>query len=347
MIRLNRPSVFNQGGPEKVGTSVFGGMGSGIVGGEPQMPYFDKNMVIQGMPGPVMNAQATPARPPSPAMGGLMQDVAAMPAAASPSMPSVFAAQPQDIPMSDAAMQTGFLAGQGMPSVKKPSVFDRIGEFINSPEGRMALIASAGATMQGGLGAGITAGLGAYNQYGQQQAQMDAQNRRLDQGDRGLEIDQQRADVDAVRADAQIKNLAVQAGLDVAKLQEAIRKNKSGEALDAAELEALQWYREQQVRLGDQNAALTASGQQIDIFKHTTPSASTAMTQDRTDNRYFNPPAPAITTTTSTKTKAEDGAEVTTATRSALPRITTQEAYDRLPRGAKYMDSQGNQATKR
>jgi hypothetical protein len=346
MIRLNRPSVFNQGGPERVGASVFGSAGSGIVGGEPSMPYFDKNMVIQGMPGPVMNAQATPARPPSPAMGGLMNEVAAMPAPASPSptAPSVFAMQPQDMPMSDAAMQTGFL-GASVPQVAKPkSVFE---QFISSPAGIQALLASAGATMQGGLGAGIQAGLGAYNQYGQQQAQMDAQNRRLDQGDRGLEIDQQRADIDAIATDAKIKNLAVQAGIDVAKLQEAIRKNKTGEALDAAELEALQWYRQNQLQIDQQRNAITMRGQDIDLQKWNTPSASTVFAQDRTDNRYFNPPAPAITTTTSTKTKSEDGAETTTATRSALPRITTQEAYDRLPRGAKYMDSQGNQATKR
>ena len=344
MIRLNRSSVFNQGGPEKVGSSVFGGnpglpgIISGYGGGTTNTP-----MQPPMYEGPV---SATPSRGPSPAMGGLLNEVAAMPAPAAPSptAPSVFAMQPQDMPMSDAAMQTGFL-GANVPQVAKPkSVFE---QFISSPQGIQALLASAGATMQGGLGAGIQAGLGAYNQYGQQQAKVDAQNRRLDQGDRGLEIDQQRADVDALATDARIKNMAVQAGIDVAKLEEAIRKNKRGEALDAMELEALQWYRQNQIQIDQQRIGATLRGQDIDWQKHNTPSASTVFAQQATDNRYFNPPAPAITTTTSTKTTGEDGSETTTATRSALPRITTQEAYDRLPRGAKYMDSQGNQATKR
>lgn len=346
MIRLNRPSVFNQGGPEKVGASVFGGMGSGIVGGEGQMPYFDKNMVIQGMPGPVLNAQATPARPPSPAMGGLLNEVAAMPAPAAPSptAPSVFAMQPQDMPMSDAAMQTGFLSAN-VPQVAKPkSVFE---QFISSPQGIQALLASAGATMQGGLGAGIQAGLGAYNQYGQQQAQIDAQNRRLDQGDRGLDIQQQNADVDALATDAKIKDAAVRAGIDLAELQEVIRKNIANETLNARQQQIDQWYKQEQVRLGDDRNAATVRGQDIEVYKHSTPSASTTLTQDRTDNRYFNPPPPAVTTTTSTKSTAKDGTETTTATRSALPRITTMEAYQRLPAGSRYMDSMGNVATKR
>lgn len=249
MIRLNRSSVFNQGGPEKVGASVFGsnpglpGIISGYGGGTTNTP-----MQPPMYEGPV---SATPSRGPSPAMGGLLNEVAAMPAPATPSptAPSVFAMQPQDMPLSDAAMQTGFLAGQSMPSVKKPSVFDRIGDFINSPAGRQALIASAGATMQGGLGAGIQAGLGAYNQYGQQQAQIDAQNRRLDQGDRGLDIDQQRADVDALATDARIKNMAVQAGIDVAKLEEAIRKAKNGERLDELELRIDAYFKDRGIDL--------------------------------------------------------------------------------------------------
>lgn len=287
MIRSNRPSIFNAtmsgGGPAQA--SVFSGMGSpstgsGIVGGNEPMPSFGPGMVIQGMSNPVMNAQPAPTAP------------------GTAPMPSVFAAQPQDIPMSDAAMKTGFLGAQPMSPVSKPSFFDKIGDFVSSPAGVQALLASAGATMQGGLGAGITAGLGAYNQYGQQQAQMDAQNRRLDQGDRGLEIDQQRADVDAIGTDAKIQNLAVQAGIDVAKLQEVIRKNKTRETLDEEELRIDAFFKQAGVDLRylEERGRNARTGATIEAanYRHETPSASTLVAQEGAN--YRNDYKPQATT---------------------------------------------------
>lgn len=308
MIRLNRSSVFNQGGPERVGSSVFGGnpglpgIISGYGGGTTNTP-----MQPPMYEGPV---SATPARGPSPAMGGLLSEVAAMPAPAAPSptAPSVFAMQPQDMPMSDAGELTGALAGNGVPRIGKPkSVFE---QFISSPQGIQALLASAGATMQGGLGAGIQAGLGAYNQYGQQQAQMDAQNRRLDQGDRGLDIQQQDADVDAIDRNNRYQARLIELGIDVAKLEEAKRKAQAGERLDWAELKALEEDRRVRAELQIRGQNVTMRGQDVSRENNQRTVDATIRGQDAANWRAGE--ASANARGTKRTVKDEDGNSTTT-----------------------------------
>lgn len=45
-------------------------------------------------------------------------------------------------------------------AIPQPGILDRIGAFLSSDQGRAALLRSAGATLEGGLGAGIAAGAG-------------------------------------------------------------------------------------------------------------------------------------------------------------------------------------------
>lgn len=83
-----------------------------------------------------------------------------------------------------AAMTTPKLRPQDITApnigpVKKTGLFDRIGDFINSDQGRAALLRSGAATLNGGLGAGIQAGAGYIDQQkalASKQQQQDFEN---------------------------------------------------------------------------------------------------------------------------------------------------------------------------
>lgn len=228
-------------------------------------------------------------------------------------------------------------------------IFDRIGDFIGSDEGKGALLRSGAATIQGGIGAGIAAGADWTDKRRMQKMQSDQfdQKHALDQ--QGVAIDQQRADSDALYKAGILEQKAVEAGIDVAKLNEAIRKNKSGEQLDALELQALDWYRKEQIRLGyakeegaNYRTNVTQAGANA---RHAAPSGSTLATQAGADRRAMLPPA--AVSTTSTVSENDDGVKTTTSSRASLPRVFTQEQYDALQPGTEYTDSLGQKVVKR
>lgn len=73
-----------------------------------------------------------------------------------PVVAPVPAPSPAPVPTTDMATVAAGLPGG---DIKKPNgLFDRIGDFLHSDEGRAALLRSGAATLQGGLGAGIEAG---------------------------------------------------------------------------------------------------------------------------------------------------------------------------------------------
>lgn len=262
-------------------------------------------------------------------------------------------------PMMSAPMATVVPTAEDIgpaPKLQGNGVFDRIGAFLGSDDGRAALFRSGAETLRtGNIGAGLAAGAGWMDEQRLQrarQAQIDKENELRT---RGVDIDQQRADQSGIYQAAQIDDMSARRSLDVAKLEEAIRKAQAGERLDTMEMLLLNKYREGELALGYQKDAtarrgqdVTMRGQDIGWREHLTPSGSTVLTQDRTDDRYYNPPAPALTTTTTTKKPgAVEGEEITVSTKASLPRITTQAAYDALPRGTEYMDSLGRRAVKK
>lgn len=126
------------------------------------------------------------------------------------------------------------LGDVSVPTVKKPSgIFDRIGDFLHSDQGRAALLRSGAATLQGGLGAGIAAGANYVDQQkaiADRQAQLANENmlKRL-----GLGIDQQRADQLGDYQRGSLVNDAIRAETGVTNAEEAARHHRAGEYLDA------------------------------------------------------------------------------------------------------------------
>ena len=151
-------------------------------------------------------------------------------------------------PFNPATLQRSLGQIEGMtPEVKAGGgVFARIGDFLGSDEGRAALLRSGAATLQGGLGAGIAAGAGFVDQRHREAAQQAERDRQFGLQSRGVDIKQQQADNQSMNVASQIRDRAIQQGIDVAKLDEARRKARAGEALDAQELASLNWYRQVQ-----------------------------------------------------------------------------------------------------
>lgn len=85
---------------------------------------------------------------------------------------------------------------------KHGGIFGRIRDFVTSDEGRAALLRSGAATIDGGIGAGISAGANYVDQRHATMAARDAALQELALKDRGLQIDQQRADA----GDRQVQN---------------------------------------------------------------------------------------------------------------------------------------------
>ncbi len=160
----------------------------------------------------------------------------------------------------------------GAPKVKR-GLFDRIKEFAGSDMGRAALLRSAAATFDGGLGAGIMAGADYVDRQkaiGRDQENFLAQMALKQQG---VEIDQQRADQQGERYQNQTLNEALGLGLDRDRLGETQRSNRAKETIDWAELREAQ-------RKALAGEALTARQQALTQYMHSTPSASTKYASD-------------------------------------------------------------------
>jgi hypothetical protein len=160
----------------------------------------------------------------------------------------------------DLAFRSGQDSAAIANALKRKGVFDRIGDFVQSDEGRAALMRSAGATLQGGLGAGIEAGT---NFYDQRRAQAeDARRFGIEEAlkGRGLDINQQTADQTGQYQQGQL-------GLGMGELEEKGRHNRAGEGLE---------QRQQDVTVRGQNvgAKVQMRGQDVDRANNVTSNAT-------------------------------------------------------------------------
>ncbi len=156
--------------------------------------------------------------------------VAAPPIAAPPVAVPAMGSPPLGV---DAAPQ---IAPTGPPSVTMPMVsqkdmgvnfFDRARNTLNAhPDLRAALMRSGGATLTGGLGAGVTAGAKFMDDR-----RSDDIASRLKM--RGLDISQQQADQTGDYQAGQLDIAAVKSATDIAREREAARHNRQGEVLTA------------------------------------------------------------------------------------------------------------------
>lgn len=253
---------------------------------------------------------------------------------------------PQPIDRMELGQNLGMLAAAPQVQQERNSVFDRIGDFIRSDEGRGALLRSGAATLQNGLGAGVAAGASWVDQRRQQRIAQANEDRNFGLRQQAVQIDQQQADTQAMNVASQIQDRAVQQGIDVAKLEEARRKAMAGEALDQAELRLLAWYRQQQISLGYVEEAgrnsRAADDNAVQLYQHNTPSASTVYTQESTNERYYNPvPQPGYTTRSVT-TPGEDGESTTVTSRVPAPGQNANEGRQVIgPDGRNYVIRNG------
>jgi hypothetical protein len=201
------------------------------------------------------------------------------------------------------------LAGMAAPKMKGGGVFDRIGDFIGSDDGKAALF-RAGAEMlsSGDIGRGMSAGAGWMDQQRIQRAREAQWQKEHALKEQGVNIDQQRADQSGLYQAAQIDDMAMDREIEVAKLQEAIRKAQAGEQLDTMEMLLLNRYREGQLNLGwAQNAtsernsvrdySASVYGTDSANMRHGTVSADNRYSTDATNWRHVNPATPPMMTT--------------------------------------------------
>lgn len=233
-------------------------------------------------------------------------------------------------------------------------IFDRIGDFVNSDQGRGALLRSGAATLQGGLGAGISAGANWMDQ--QKLAAADAAHKQRVFGlqQQGVAIDQQRADTDALYKAGQLEQEAVKSGIDISKLNETIRKNMAGERLDAEEMAIEVWAKKMGFAIDRASIAQREADSQRDYSastystdsanrRHSTPSGSTVYSVDSANERFYNPSPKQGYTDTVVET-GEDGAPVkkTTSRQYADPNEGKQIVNDRgqkkVMRGGVWVD---------
>jgi hypothetical protein len=201
--------------------------------------------------GPLADPSAGPFAPQRPTgMGAPAPQMGGMPEPAVARMGGPLAA-PGDVSAELAAR--GGVAPAAHP---KRGVFDRIGDFMGSDQGKAALLRAGAATMQGGLGAGVMAGADYVD--GQKKIARDEEHysREMGQRDRGLDIQQQGTDQSGLYQAGQLQNSANAQMLDALELKEAIRKNQMGEVLTQRQQDIL---RENNIR----TTAVTARGQDV------------------------------------------------------------------------------------
>lgn len=229
---------------------------------------------------------------------------------------------------------------------KSNGLFDRIGDFLHSDEGRAALLRSGAATLTGGLGAGINAGAGFVDQRRKERAAsaQDATENafREKQLNNTYNLGLGRLDIDAANSDETGRHNRAGEGNDQYRVQADLYKhnNPSGDTrLRAAE----------------------------DRFQHLTPSGDTVTTQGGENYRHDNASAdntqdnqtqlmrdrlahaPTISThahyTTTPEQYAKDGPRLRPSQVQPNPggatKISSDEEFNALPSGARFMGPDG------
>lgn len=116
-----------------------------------------------------------------------------------------------------------------------PSITQRMGDFIKSDQGRAALMRSAGATLQGGLGAGIAAATGYIDDEKEKEAKQMNWVSEMGLKTRAQQVDEQVADQTGSyqRARADIDSTQVAINEKVARDND--RKARAAEGIDIME----------------------------------------------------------------------------------------------------------------
>lgn len=116
-----------------------------------------------------------------------------------------------------------------------PGIMDRIGDFVNSDRGRGALLRSAGATLEGGLGAGIKAGAAYYDDQKELEAKQMNWVSEMGLKTRQTDIDQQQTDQLGRYQEGRIDVDSTEAAIAAAKAREDARRNRATENIDIVE----------------------------------------------------------------------------------------------------------------
>lgn len=313
---------------------------------------------VWGMPVPKPQAQtrgplAAPPQPtassppamqaPSPAFEEAFAGLGAPSPVAAPPRPAAPVSVNQGpLAIPDAGPVSPVAAPSGAP---RRGVFDRIGDFIGSDRGKGALF-RAGASMlsSGDIGAGMMAGAN----YVDDQKAIEAGVAR-DQRD--YELAERRVDAGILDAAEGRRLQGQDQMLDMLKLQEAIRKARAGEELDAVELQLLQAYRSAQLGVQMRGQDVTAETQRRgqDVSAETArrgQDISSADSRYRTNTGMIDDGQ----TDTYTYELDENGNRIgSTRTRSSAGQpipIVSQQEYDSLPSGARYIDTYGRLGVK-
>lgn len=159
------------------------------------------------------------------------------------------------------------VAAGGPPSVKKPGLMDRIGMALEEPGMRAALLRSAGATLQGGLGAGIQAGAS----FMDQRRRDDANTAHMERADA---IDAINARSNADYRSGMLENVAFDNQLAMAKAEQDARVQAAREGLEWAKLS-------QDEQLARLRAQVDMRGQDVSRANAETSAAASRYGADR------------------------------------------------------------------
>lgn len=229
-----------------------------------------------------------------------------------------------------------------------PTILNRMGDFMNSDRGRAALLRSAGATLQGGLGAGIKAGAEYYDDQKEIEAKQMNWVSEMGLKTRAQDIDQQQVDQTGRYQGAMADNASTQTAVTAARHRDQARHEQTTANIDVMEEGGRNARFDRGDATDNRRIDTTREGFGVELEKHRTPSGTAVLTQDRTDDRYFNPPAPMAGETNVVKTgEFKDGSTAQKTTKSTVPRVTSQEQYDRLPVGSRYTTNNGQTLVKK
>ena len=216
--------------------------------------------------------------------------------------------------------------GGPLPDVKKQGPLGRVGAFFGSDEGKAALF-RAGATMLAGgnVGEGMLAGAGEVDRRKKEAVDAAHYDREMGQKDRGFDISQQGTDQTGLYQAGMLEDRGKQRIIDLLELQEAVRKNRTGEALTMREQDLVNNYNNQKIGLGHteedgRNSRNNADNAQSNTNNVRTTAASVYGTDVGSEDRkytanlgFYGAGSPESSTTS--KTTDDDGKEVSVTTK--------------------------------
>lgn len=215
--------------------------------GAPPLPAAMGPAAATGKTGPLATMERPMAMPATPMGTGGMPPVDNAPAAIKA------LGDPQLVDRSGGMnAQLGPLAAAQPTYQPHHGVFDRLGQFFGSDDGKAALF-HAGATMLangGNIGEGMLAGAGAVEHRKNERSADEHYNREMAQHDRGLNINQQTVDQSGLYQAGELHNSANRNVVEMLRMEELARKNRAGEALTHEEHVMLDNYHRGQLQLG-------------------------------------------------------------------------------------------------